>query len=134
MVADMIRKRLESVRHEMLHYFFDQMVEPVIHEAVRYSGTPSTKVRCDMCHGPFPSHVHVCDECSTRVLKPAVLRRLVRVFGKSIYVAVVNAEQTLPGDRQSGAQGNAEVAEQAANAGRHEYTNRAPEIPHSVLS
>jgi len=92
MLVDLIRRQLESARHEMLHYMFDRVVQPAIREAVRYTGAPSAKARCDMCHGPFPSHVHVCDDCSTRVLKPAVLRRLVRVFGKQLYIAVVNAE------------------------------------------
>lgn len=92
MLVDLIRRQLESARHEMLHYFFNRMVKPALRDAMRYTGVPSAKVRCDLCQGPFPSHVHVCDECSVRILKPAVLRRLVRVFGKSIYVAVVNAE------------------------------------------
>ncbi len=88
--------RVESVRDGALRlgleYLFDQMVQPAMREAVRYSGVPSAKVHCDVCHGPFPSHVHVCDECSARWIKPAAMRRLVRVFGKQIYVAVVNAE------------------------------------------
>ena len=92
MLADVIRGRLESVRRELLHYWFDRMVQPLMREAVRYQSAPSAKVCCDMCHGPFPSHVHVCDECSVHMIKPAVLRRLVRAFGKTIYVAVVNAE------------------------------------------
>lgn len=83
---------IESARHELLHYVFDRMVRPTFREAVRHQAAPSAKVRCDVCRGPFPSHVHVCDECSVRALKPAVLRRLIRVFGKSVYIAVVNAE------------------------------------------
>lgn len=92
MLANLVRRQLESARHELLRYVFDQMVRPALRDAMRYTGAPSAKARCDMCHGPFPSHVHVCDECSVRVLKPAVLRRLVRVFGKQLYIAVVNAE------------------------------------------
>lgn len=92
MVADMIRERIESARRDLLHYVFDRMVQPMMYDAVRYQGAPSAKVRCDMCRGPFPSHVHVCDECSARFIKPAVLRRLVRFFGKHVYIAVVNAE------------------------------------------
>lgn len=92
MLANLIRRQLESARHELFRRVFEQMVQPVMREAVRYSGVPSAKVRCDMCHGPFPSHVHVCDECSVRALKPAVLRRLIRAFGKTIYIAVVNVE------------------------------------------
>lgn len=83
---------LKYMRRKAMRYLLDEMVQPVFREAVRYSGSPSAKVRCDMCHGPFPSHVHVCDECSTRVLKPVILRRLMRVFGKQLYIAVVNAE------------------------------------------
>lgn len=92
MLVDVIRRQLESARHELLRYVFEQMVQPMMREAVCYSGIPSTKVCCDMCHGPFPSHIHVCDECSVRALKPAILRRLVRAFGESIYIAIVNAE------------------------------------------
>lgn len=91
-MVDVIRRRVEDAKHKLACYLFDRMVRPVFREAVRYSGVPSAKVRCDVCRGPFPSHVHVCDECSARALRPAVLRRLVRMFGKSVYVAVVNAE------------------------------------------
>lgn len=83
---------LEFMMRKAMRYLLDEMMQPVFREAVRYSGVPSAKVRCDVCRGPFPSHAHVCDECSTRALKPAALRRLVRVFGRQIYIAVVNAE------------------------------------------
>ena len=83
---------LELMMCKAMRHLFNEVVQPVFRDAVRYSGAPSAKVRCDVCRGPFPSHVHVCDECSSRALKSAPLRRLVRVFGKQIYIAVVNAE------------------------------------------
>ena len=83
---------LEFMMRKAMRHLFNEMVQPVFREAVRYSSKPSTKVCCDVCRGPFPSHVHVCDECSVRVLKPVFLRRLVRVFGRQVYIAVVNAE------------------------------------------
>ena len=92
MMVALFQKPIEFAARELLDYVFERMVQPAMREAVRRSGVPSAKVRCDMCRGPFPLHVHVCDECSVRMLKPAVLRRLVRVFGKQIYVAVVNVE------------------------------------------
>lgn len=43
MLANLIRRQLESARHELSRHVFEQMVQPVMRAVVRHSGISSDK-------------------------------------------------------------------------------------------